>query len=69
MQLETINRLYLELSQFATAQTSKELALRGQLDAVDQALWPEGKPANYEPDRAVRIRALVRIRSQKVKAP
>ena len=27
MELETINRLYLELSQFATAKTAKEIAL------------------------------------------
>lgn len=27
MQLETINRLYLELSQFATAKTGREIAL------------------------------------------
>lgn len=36
MQLETINKLYLELSQVATAQTAKEIALRNiALDSHD----------------------------------
>jgi len=30
--LETINKLYLELSQFATAKTARELTLEKQLD-------------------------------------
>jgi len=64
MQLDTINQLYLELSQVATATTAKELALRAQLAAVDAALWPAGdKPDNYEPDRIIRIRALLRLKA------
>jgi len=32
MELETINKLFLELSQFATAKTARELALEKELD-------------------------------------
>ncbi len=34
MELETINRLYLELSQVATATTAKELKLRKALETI-----------------------------------
>lgn len=34
MQLDTINTLYLELSQVATATTAKELALKKELAAI-----------------------------------
>ena len=62
MQLDTINKLFLELSQVATATTAKELALRAQLDAVDAALWPNGnKPDGYEADRAARLRAILKL--------
>lgn len=38
--LETVNRLYLELSQFATAKTARELALADALKrALDCAYW------------------------------
>lgn len=62
MDLEIINRLFLELSQFATATTAKELKLRAELDAVDATLWPDGKPDTYEPDRSARIRALTKLK-------
>ncbi len=66
MQLDTINQLFLELSQVATATTAKELALRRQLDAVDAALWPNGgKPENYAADRATRLRAVLALRGDK----
>lgn len=62
MQLDTINTLYLELSQVATATTAKELALKKELSEIDAALWPDGdRPANYEPDRALRISAILHI--------
>lgn len=38
--------------------------LRAELVAIDEALWPCGKPANYEPNRAVRIRALMQLGPQ-----
>ena len=41
MELETINRLYLELSQFATAKTAREIALEKQVAEL-QATVPEG---------------------------
>lgn len=60
MQLETINTLYLELSQVATATTAKEIALQKELAEIDAELWPDGdKPENYEPDRALRIRTIM----------
>ena len=63
MQLDTINTLYLELSQVATATTAKELALRAQLDAVDSVLWSTGnKPKNYEACRATRLRAMLKLK-------
>lgn len=34
MELETINKLYLELSQVATAKTAREAALEHELDAL-----------------------------------
>jgi hypothetical protein len=69
MQLDTINTLYLELSQVATATTAKELALakerdelQRQLDEVDAMIWPSGKPVSYEPNRLVALRAMFRLR-------
>lgn len=60
MQLDTINILYLELSQVATATTAKELALKKELADLDAQLWPDGdKPDSYEPDRALRIRTII----------
>lgn len=41
MELETINRLYLELSQFATAKTAREIALEKQIAEL-QATAQEG---------------------------
>ena len=38
MQLDTINTLYLELSQVATATTAKELALKKELAEIDGEL-------------------------------
>ncbi len=65
MELEIINKLFLELSQVTTAKTAKELALQRQLDAVDAILWPNGnKPEHYEPERAVRLRAILSLRGQ-----
>ena len=64
MELDTINKLYLELSQVATAKTSRELRLQTQLDDVDAILWPNGdRPANYEPCRALRLRAMLHLLS------
>lgn len=40
MELETVNKLYLELSQIATAKTSRELALEKVLHAArDVVRW------------------------------
>jgi hypothetical protein len=62
MQINTINKLYLELSQIATAKTARELALEKELARVDAELWrDEGKPKNYEPDRALRLRAIMKL--------
>lgn len=38
MELETMNRLYLELSQFCTATTRREIAARKQIALAIQAL-------------------------------
>lgn len=68
MELETINRLYLELSQVATATTAKEQRLKNELDDVDAILWPNGnKPTNYEPHRATRLKAMLHLLSAKGK--
>jgi hypothetical protein len=52
MDLETINKLYLELSQFATAKTAKELALEEQVkngrEAIEDALMH--LDTNYDAD-------------------
>jgi hypothetical protein len=65
MQLDTINTLYLELSQVATATTAKELALRAQLNAVSSILWPDDtQPVDYEPDLATRLRAMLTLRDK-----
>ena len=62
MQLDTINKLYLELSQIATAKTARELVLEKELARVDAELWRgEGKPKNYEPDRALRLRTIMNL--------
>ena len=69
MQLDTINTLYLELSQVATATTAKELALakerdelQRQLAEVDAMIWPSGRPTSYEPNRIVALRTMFRLR-------
>jgi hypothetical protein len=38
MQLETINKLFLELSQVTTAKTARELALEAELKDANEAL-------------------------------
>lgn len=54
MELETINRLYLELSQFATATTARELRLMETLKACESALrsYQHGKAS---PDLAEEV--------------
>jgi len=48
MELETINRLFLELSQFCTATTKRESELQSRVRELDDQLrwrkWPEEKP-------------------------
>ena len=50
MELETINRLFLELSQFCTATTKRESELQSRVRELDDQLrwrkWPEEKPVN-----------------------
>ena len=46
IETETIDRLFLELSQFTTAKTARELELQAQVDRV----WALINPANYEND-------------------
>ncbi len=65
MQLEIINKLFLELSQIATATTAKELAMQRELDRIDAVLFPNGKPLGHNPDRATKIRALLKINKSK----
>lgn len=43
MELETINRLYLELSQFATAKTARELELEDLLISANAIAQRRGK--------------------------
>ena len=43
MELETVNRLYLELSQFATAKTARELELEDLLVSARAIAEREGK--------------------------
>ncbi len=62
MQLDTINTLYLELSQVATATTAKEIALRKLLDGVDAVIWGDARPTNYEPDRALALTTILKLR-------
>ena len=38
MELETVNRIYLELSQFVTAKTEKELKLEKEIERLRAAL-------------------------------
>jgi len=38
MELETLNKLYLELSQFATAKTQKEIDLEKRIEKFESAL-------------------------------
>lgn len=38
MELETVNKLYLELSQIATARTAKEIYLESQLPGRDEMI-------------------------------
>lgn len=64
MQLDTINTLYLELSQVATATTAKEIALRKLLDEVDAVIWGDARPTNYEPDRALALTTILKLRDQ-----
>jgi hypothetical protein len=61
MELETINKLFLELSQITTATTAKELAMQRELDRIDAVIFPSGKPLNYNPDRATKIRTLIKL--------
>lgn len=44
MELEIINKLYLELSQIATAKTAKELEMDGDLLACYRAFCQESSP-------------------------
>lgn len=48
MELETINRLFLELSQFCTATTKRESELQSRVRELEDQLrwrkWPEEKP-------------------------
>ncbi len=48
MELETINRLFLELSQFCTATTKRESELQSRVRELDDQLrwrkWPDEKP-------------------------
>lgn len=74
--LDHINGLFLELSQFATAVTKRELDLMtmrdrlleekqellAQLNAIDEELWPMGKPQfGYSPRPEIVIRALRKL--------
>lgn len=61
MELEIINKLFLELSQIATATTAKELAVQRELDRIDAVLFPNGKPLGHNPDRATKIHALIKL--------
>jgi hypothetical protein len=54
MELETVNKLFLELSQIATAQTAKELALivalkdvAGKLSSAMESAKRDGKETNW----------------------
>jgi hypothetical protein len=40
METETIDRLFLELSQFTSATTAKEIALQKRVDALNAAIHP-----------------------------
>ncbi len=46
--LETINKLYLELSQFATAKTARELELEALLASARAIAQREGKDTHWQ---------------------
>lgn len=48
MELETINKLYLELSQFATAKTARETELENKLKSVDSLPEPALREVSRE---------------------
>lgn len=48
MELETINKLYLELSQFATAKTRRELVLEDLLVSARAIAERKGKDTAWE---------------------
>jgi len=48
MELETINKLYLELSQFATAKTKRELELEDVLTSARAIAERQGENTNWE---------------------
>ena len=53
MELEVINKLYLELSQIATAQTKKELDLEKAMDAAMYLI--ETRISDFEVNKAYEI--------------
>jgi len=61
MELETLNKLYLELSQFVTAKTEREIQLEKELQEVDEELYGDARPQSYNPSRAITIRALKKL--------
>lgn len=48
MNLETVNKLYLELSQFATAKTKRELELEDLLASAREIARRQGKDTAWE---------------------
>ena len=48
MELETVNRLYLELSQFATAKTQRELDLEDVLTSARAIAERKGEGTHWE---------------------
>lgn len=48
MELETLNKLYLELSQIATAKTSRELELEDVLRSANAIAIRNGDETNWE---------------------
>lgn len=62
MELETINKLYLELSQIATAKTAKEIKLEAELHAATRVNTPDPTLPALDPDapkRDILIRVAV----------
>lgn len=55
MELETVNKLYLELSQVATATTVKELALRAEVAALtkERGIARHNEQCTHEANRRI----------------